>query len=146
MSFGEHEHGEDGVASTLHSIQAGGQHLVMIARQRIAELMDELDKGDFTQACIVTQKIESALAPLSHAQGYIAIADDAQLIKARELRKGMEIVNVGEVIEVEVRECGAARCDGHVKLKIGEHENEYAGYLELYVKKPPSEEDADEVA
>lgn len=137
MSF-DSEHAshdiDDGVTRTLHSIQAGGQHLVMMTRRRVGEILDRLDEGDFRAAWTAAESCQQALGPLAEAQGYIAIAHGARLTAARDLKVGMVLVNVGEVSEVEATECGHAACSGHVKLKIGEHEKTYAGDTEFYVK------------
>lgn len=135
----DHMH-DDGAVAALHSIQAGGQHLLMLARRRIAECLDEMDKGDFREAHSTAQGIVGSLAALAHAQAYIAIADGSKLVRARELKVGDVLTDVGEITEVEVTECPAEQCRGHVKFKIGEHhEAGYDGDVELYVDDRPAE-------
>lgn len=130
----EHDMHEDGAARSLHSIEAGGQHLLMLSRRRMFEIMDEIDRGDFREAHATAQQLANTLAPLASAQAYIAIADGSKLVAARDLTVGMVLTEVGEITEHEVTDCPAPRCRGHVKLKIGEHEAQYPGDVELYVQ------------
>lgn len=128
----DHMH-DDGATAALHSIEAGGQHLLMLTRRRIAECLDEMDKGDFREAHSTAQSIVASLSPLAHAQAYIGVAHGSKLVPARELKVGDVLTDVGEITEVEVTECPAERCQGHVKFKIGDHEVGYDGNVELYI-------------
>lgn len=125
---------DEGATKTLERISAGGRHLVTITRQRIGDALNELDEGDFRAASTSLQTAVQALGPLAHAENYIAVAD-ALLMDTRDLQPGMVIVDVGEITEVEVEEeCGMSRCDGHVKVKFGEHEYTWSGRQQVYVQ------------
>lgn len=132
----EHEHVgfDQGAYETLDRIARGGRHTLTLVRRRLAETMDALDAGDFRRALNVCAEAQQAIGPLATAQTYIAIADDAELVKAADLKPGMVIVDLGSVGEVDVRDCGAARCSGHVDIKIGEHEMSFGAEQELYVQ------------
>lgn len=126
---------DDGATKRLRSFETGGHHLLAITRRRIGEVLDDLDKGEFRDASSHLQEALGAIGPLAHAEAYIAIADGAKLLPARELEAGMVLQGVGEITNVEAHECGAARCGGHVKIQIGErHEAEYSGDTELYIE------------
>lgn len=135
----DHDVHDDRVAQTLEAIRTGGMHLVVMARRRTSEALDALDAGDFRSATNKFQEASAALAPLANAQSYIAIADGSVMKHARELEAGMVLTDVGEVTHVEVTECAAERCRGHVKVKIGEHEMDFGGDSELYVKQSSEE-------
>lgn len=125
---------EDGATKMLAAIESGGHLLLMLTRRKIGSVLDDLDKGDFRAASGHLQEALSSVSPLANAQVYVAIAEGAKLVQARELEAGMVLKNVGEITNIEVTECGADRCGGHVKLMIGErHEAEYSGDTELYV-------------
>lgn len=121
------------VTVRLEAIKAGGRQLVTLARQRVSEVLDALDDGDFRLTLEGLHAAEAAIAPLANAQAYLAIASDAVLVAARDLRDGMVLVDVGEIADVSVHDCTAERCTGHVKFKIGNHDAEYGGDAELYV-------------
>lgn len=133
MAVDDTLHGDNGVRRAMHSIEAGGHHLVIQSRRKLAELWDEIEKGDFREAHGTTQQLTALLSPLAHAQTYLGIADGSKLVMARDLSIGDVLAEVGPVTEHEVTECSAERCRGHVKLKVGEHELEFAGDVELYV-------------
>lgn len=136
---GERIH-DDGAVKALRSIESGGHHLLMLARRRVGELLNELDEGDFREAHSTAQALASTLTPLASAQAYIAIADGSKLMAARDLRPGMVLTDLGEITEHHMTECAIERCRGHVKLKIGEHDVEYSGDVELYVDVSESSE------
>ncbi len=137
MSVDEHHsHSahDAGATQTLQAIQAGGQRLLAIARQRIAGVLDALDAGDFRVAAGGLQEALSSVAPLANAQTCIAIADGSVLVRAADLKDGMNLADIGEIGGVEVTHCPAEKCTGHVKFKIGSHDFDYPGDSELYVR------------
>lgn len=141
-----HEHDfphEAGAAKTLARIEAGSRHLLTITRRRIAEVLDALDEGDFQKADIAMATARQTISPLAQAQSYIAIAGDSELIKVADLRNGMYVADIGTVTELTVDQCDAAKCSGHVKFKVGEHELEFGANQEVYVQHtaPDAEED-----
>lgn len=128
------QHIEDAATKTLNGIAAGGQHLLIVARRRIFEVLDAMEAGDFREAMAAANNLTGVLSPLSHAQTYIGIAEDTQLVPARELAVGMVLAEVGEITEFDVSECSAMSCKGHVKMKVGdEHPMEFRGDQELFV-------------
>lgn len=132
----EHDHAahDSGAQSTLDRIEAGSHHLLTITRRRIADVLDALDEGDFRAAVQSMATAQQAMTPLANAQSYIAIAGNAELIETQELKIGMVIVDVGTVSTVEVEQCDALHCDGHVKVKIGEHEMSFGAKQQVYVE------------
>jgi hypothetical protein len=125
------EHFEDGAVKGLDAIHSGGRHTLVVIRQRIGEALDELDKGDFTEAQQKLALAAGMASNLSHAQQYIAIADGSRLIKATELQVGMELTRVGTVTAVEREDCPV--CGQHVKIKVGEHDVQYHSGHDVYV-------------
>lgn len=131
-----HSHSEHdaGATQTLQAIQAGGHRLLAIARQRIAGVLDALDAGDFRMAAGGLQEALSSVGPLANAQTCIAVADGSILVKAADLKDGMNLADIGDISGVEVTHCPAEKCQGHVKFKIGPHDFDYSGDAELYVR------------
>lgn len=132
----EHTHfmGDEGAVDTLDRISAGGRHLLTITHQRIGDTLNALGRGDFRAAAQHLAEAGQVMQPLASAQTYIAVAGDAELIETRNLKDGMVIVDVGEIEEVEVEECGLVHCHGHVKCKVGEHELKFDGGQEVYIE------------
>jgi hypothetical protein len=128
------DHIDSKVTTALRAIEAGGQQLVMQARQRVAKILDALDEGDFVEAFQAAKLVQQSLGPLTNAQNYIAVAGNSRLLAARELKTGMVLTDVGAVTDVTINECVAEVCEGHVKISIGAHEVEYDGGTELYVR------------
>jgi len=127
---------DEGAARTLDAIRSGSDHLLMTARRRIGEALDAIDEGSFSKAMGALNEAESAIAPLATAQTYIAVADGSRRVEAKSLEVGMVLKGVGPVDSVEVATCAALRCEGHVKVKIGEHDLNLIGDQELYVEEP----------
>lgn len=128
-----HDNYDEGANRALEAIKAGGQHMLAHIRTRISEVLDDLDSGDFRGAYDHLGEASSMVAPLASAQNSLAVADGSVLMVARDLHQGMVLVDMGEISEIEVTNCTAQKCDGHVKVKIGEHEADYRGNTKLYV-------------
>lgn len=132
------DHSHDGlepkIEAELQRIVAGGRYFVQIARQRIAVALNALDEGDFVEAHKYIGFAEEALSGLTFASVRVGVAENATQVEAKYLKKGMYLVNVGEISEVEVTDCEAENCSGHVKLTIGEHEIHYLGWQEAFVR------------
>jgi hypothetical protein len=129
----------DGITERLVAITQGAQHLVVIARQRVAQMLDALDAGDFRRAIQHLNEAESLLTPLATAQQYIAIADGNRLVRASELEVGMVLTQVGQIESVDKD----AQCTGcgnhHILVKVGGIDNELSFHRdqELYVVREP---------
>lgn len=109
------DHLDAPIKKTFESITSGGEHLVMVTRQRIAQALDAMDAGDFLLARTHLGEGASTLNPLAEAQQYIAIADGNRLVRATELEAGMYLTQVGEVTAVNVEDCPTG---GHVKVAV----------------------------
>lgn len=131
---------DDGIEKALNAIHAGGHQLVMLVRTRVAQLLDELDRGDFRNALNYVGDISQSVGALAQAQGTIAIAEGSHLVKALDLEVGMELTDIGVIEEKTTEECGHTRCNGHVKVKVGTHEMASAGNAEFFVRDAPAEE------
>lgn len=123
----------EGASRALDAIRSGGDHLIVITRQRISSALDALDEGNFARAASYLSDALGCVQPLSNASHYIAIADGSRLIPAKDLQVGMTLTNVGEVTELDIETCASERCQRHVKLKISDHEMEFRGDQEVYV-------------
>lgn len=138
----DHGHfpGDEGATRTLDRIGAGARHLIIITRQRIADALNELDDGDFRGVSASLAAAAQVVGPLAHAESYVAVAD-AELMDTRDLRPGMVIVDLGEVTDVSVENCGLDRCEGHVKINFGEqHEYTWGGGQQVYVQRDTAPE------
>jgi hypothetical protein len=129
-----HRPHDEGTTRTLDAIRSGANHLLIIARRRIAEALDALDEGSFGKALGKLNEAESSIAPLASAQTYIAIADGSRVVEAVQLEAGMVLKGVGPIEAVNTTMCSAQRCSGHVKVTVGEHELDFTGDQELYVE------------
>lgn len=125
----------DPLTERLLSITQGAQHLVVVARQRIAQTLDALDAGDFEATVQRLNEAIGVLTPVLNAQLYVAVADGNKLIRARELVDGMVLTGVGSVESVSHNEPCSHCGDEHVRVKVagGEHELNLHSDQELYV-------------
>jgi len=128
------DHDGPSAARTLDAIRSGGQQLIMLTNRRMDDARKALQQGDFSSVVSFLQGAVSSVAPLANAQSFIGIACEGRIVRARDLEPGMDLVRIGTVTGVEVRECQAADCDGHVKVTVGEHEPlDLTGDVELWV-------------
>lgn len=127
--------GHDSASETLHHIERGGHHLLMVTRRRIGAFLDELDKGEFRSAMEELDGARASLLPLAQAEATMAIASTSSLVPVRDLRPGMVLTDVGEITSVEAQDqCGNQRCSGHVQIIVGEQPVQLDADAEVYIE------------
>lgn len=112
------------VALTLDQIREGAQHLVVVARSRLAEVEAAIELGDFQDALTRAQELCSNLGPLATAEAYIGVFASAYLVRAADICEGIELKHWGRVTAVEHDEHvhGDQPCH-HVTLSFENHED-----------------------
>lgn len=87
---------------SLDRIRQGGEYLAMVARGRIGEAIDALERGDYARAEAHLNEAIAKLHPLSYAQQYLAgFGDETRVIRAKDLHEGLTVYGLGTASTVE---------------------------------------------
>ena len=125
-------------AESLERIRQGGEYLAMVARGRIGEATEAVERGDYVQAERHLNEALSKLHPLSHAQQYLGgFGDETRVIRARDLSDGVFIHGIGKAETVEHTEI-----DGHPVVRVileGGQRQQFTAEQELATGVPQSE-------
>lgn len=92
---------EASVAQTLDQIREGGQHMVVLARERLTHVEKAIETGSFGEALERAQELCQRLVPLAQAETYIGVFAAHYTVRAADLTEGMELKHWGKITSVQ---------------------------------------------
>ena len=123
-------------ATTIDQISDGARQLLLVARQRLADIDTAIQEGQFAEAFGRAQELIGKLQPLAQAETYVGCFASSFIVRANDVQEGMVLHSFGRVTNVNRREHpnpgGDAPCI-HVTLTCEEADEpiEYQADTEL---------------
>lgn len=116
---------ERSTALTLDQIRDGAQQMLVMARERVADVSEALAEGQFLNALNRVQELSQLIAPLAHAENSISVFAASFLVRGSEIQEGMTIRGWGEVTGIRIEEVPNAGDDPcvHVHLSFKQHDD-----------------------
>lgn len=123
-------------ADALDQIRVGGGHLLLTAHQRINEVRDALDAGQFTKAVEACNGLMAKVGQLAQAQAAMGLLADNTLVRVGDLQDGMMIPGVGPITDIgPCPNCGSESCE-HVSFTVAGQSMSMDRNVEMVVELP----------
>lgn len=125
----------ESAADALDQIRLGGNHVLLVANQRLGEAREALDKGQFIEALEAAQHLCQKLGQLANAQQAMGLFAQNAMVRVADLEEGMVIPGVGEVKDIgPCPGCGQPNCTNMV-FTVGEQSIMLDRDVEIVVEK-----------
>jgi hypothetical protein len=107
-------------AASFDQIREGSQRLLLTMHAKMAQIKEALDNGEFSLAHQQLMGAAGMLHPLAMAEQILGFMGKGHITRAEDLAIGMELVNMGKIIDFVERECsGCAGTERFAHLDSG---------------------------
>lgn len=126
--------GPKDAAAALDAIRQGGSQLVLNAHQRLNEVRERLDRGEFGSAHDAILQLEDRLSHLAQAETSLGVLANATLIRLSELEVGMKTNKGILVTNIEPCPCPVPDCDKRIVTFQDGHQMHVQGGWEVVIE------------
>lgn len=92
-------------AQTFDQIRAGSQTVLLNLHGKLSDVKTYLEAGEFHEAANAIARMGQLLAPLVMAEQALGLLGQGKIIRSEEIEIGMELLNVGKIIDIEEQPC-----------------------------------------